>query len=157
MKNVNYETSVHFVQDTLSRDCKFIFEAISKLLSGTCCSEEEGNICTWDLLPRVHEALQEHIAFEEKWLFPELSQKELNHHLLQHENLKRQLARASWELECGYGDQFKSIIKDIHASLVEHHLLDEKGISCVDKCVTDSDLEKIKIRLRSPWLAVKAS
>lgn len=157
MKNINYENVRNFVQDTLTRDCIFIFEAISKLLSGTCCSQEDGNICTWDLLPRVHEALQEHIAFEEKWLFPELPLKELMQHQLQHENLKRQLASASWELECGYGDQFKSIIRELHSLLVKHHQLDKNGVTCDESCITDRDLEKIKSRLRAPWLAVKAS
>lgn len=157
MKNIDYENALHFVQDTLSRDCRFIFDAISKLLEGTCCSQEDGRICTWDLLPRVHEALQEHISFEEKWLFPELSQKELKQHQLQHEKLQRQLGRASWELECGYGDQFKSIIKDLQNSLVEHHKLEATRPTCDKECITDRDLEKIKTRLRAPWRANQAS
>lgn len=159
---VHYQKQGLEVLNALSEDSLFILEALEKLIDGTCCSQDDGKICTWDLLPRINEALQEHIEFEEKWLFPSLSKEEESLHKNQHKNLQKLLAEASWELECGYGDQFKHLARKLHAAFSTHHNSDKAAApvlpyECGESCVRDSNLKKIKKRTLSPWKREKAS
>ncbi len=138
-------------QNVLNKDWSFIFEALQRLTNSTCCDQEEGKICTWDLLPRIDEALQEHINLEVKWLFPKLSKEERIAHQLEHKRLQVFLAKASWELECGYGDQFKTIAGQLLGALKQH---DTKELPlCVNECTIDDDFIKIADRIVSPWSA----
>ena len=138
-------------QNVLKNDWTFIFEALNKLAESTCCDQEEGKICTWDLLPRINEALQEHIDLEAKWLFPHLSDEDNKNHQLEHKRLQELLAKASWELECGYGDQFKTIAGQLLHALKQHDTrefpLDGK------ECMEDDNYLKIADRIVSPWSA----
>lgn len=142
---------MHEYQNVLNRDWSFIFDALMKLADNTCCDREEGKICTWDLLPRINEALQEHIDLEERWLFPHLSNDERINHQLEHKRLQVLLAKASWELECGYGDQFKTIARQLLDALKEH---DKKEFPVeANEYVEDDNFIKIADRMHSPWSA----
>lgn len=138
-------------QEMLNNDWSFIFDALSKLADGPSCDHEEGKICTWDLLPRINEALQEHIDLEAKWLFPLLPLTEKLKHQLEHKRLQVLLSMASWELECGYGDQFKSIARQLLEALKEHDTREFPLNAKVS--ITDENLAKIADRMQSPWSA----
>lgn len=141
----------------LSQDYGFIFEALDHLRKGNCCSNGE-EICTWDLLPRISQALHEHIAFEEKWVFPKLSEPLKAGHEQTHSRLLRLLAEASWELECGYGDRLRALVTDIESVLNEHlkyeALASDKVLKDFENLVIpDENLQKIEARNRAPWSA----
>ena len=89
------------------------------MAQGTC-GEKEGDICTWDLMPRIHKALTEHISFEEKYSFPHLGPDERNQHKLEHEALLRLLARTTYEFDCGYGEQLTVLVRKLIKALREH-------------------------------------
>lgn len=160
MSHINQNKGPQGVSSALSQDCQFILQAVQQLKEGTCCDQAD-IICTWDLLPRIKEALQEHIAFEERWLFPQLSREKMLLHQEEHAKLSRILGQASWELECGYGDQFKFLMDELQKALTEHHQNDQEEkfnpLSCAPTCNQDDDLKKIRTRTISPWEPLKVS
>jgi hypothetical protein len=144
--------------NTLNEDYEFIFEALKQLKEGTCCSHGNHEICTWNLLPRISEALQEHISFEEKWHFPELKEEERSAHQNAHKKLLKLLASASWELECGYGDQLKNLISELEVTLRDHYQFETKSflkllVNQENDWRSDDDYKKIRERLLAPWSA----
>ena len=72
------------LETSLDRDCAMIFEAIRRLIEGTCCLRGEEIECTWDLFHKINEAFAEHRAVEERHLFPLLSTAERQAHQVEH-------------------------------------------------------------------------
>lgn len=108
-------------QKIFSEDCTEIFKSLEKLAKGTCGAPEGDKNCTWELMPRIHKALTEHIELEEQDIFPFLKPAELEKHKLEHERLLRLLASASYEFECGYGEQLSIIVRQLLMALRNHH------------------------------------
>ncbi len=111
----------HMNQQIFSEDCEEIFKALERLAKGTCGVPEGDKNCTWNLMPRIQMALTEHITLEERDIFPFLSSDERSRHKLEHERLLRLLASASFEFECGYGEQLSIIVKQLLKALRNHH------------------------------------
>lgn len=98
---------------------KPIFSSLERMAKGTCASDIN-EICTWELMPKIYAALTEHIALEEKDVFPHLSTDEREQHKLEHERLLRILSKASYEFECGYGEQLSVIVRQLSQALSDH-------------------------------------
>lgn len=106
-----------------------IYEGLDKLVKGSCCSQDDGSLCTWELLPKIEEALLRHIEFEEKCILPQMNSSKRIKHENDHNKLIDLLSKASWELECGYGDSFRLYVEDLLTALREHHSFDESSIT----------------------------
>lgn len=106
-------------QTSLIKDGNYIFNSLERLAKGTC-ENRKHDICTWDLMPIVHNALKEHIAYEETNYFAQLSREERHQHKLEHDKLHHLLARISYEFECGYGEQLPTLIRRLIDALKEH-------------------------------------
>lgn len=108
------------IAETFLNEFTYIFNSLDRMAKGTCAGSDGQEICTWDLMPRIHIALTEHIAFEEKELFPELFPEEREEHKHEHERLLSLLAKAEYEFECGYGEQLTVIIQQLTRALKNH-------------------------------------
>jgi len=106
--------------ESFVKDFTYIFKSLDRMSKGTCSGSTGKEICTWDLMPRIHSALTEHIAFEEREFFPDLSPEERDKHKHEHERLLSLLSKASYEFECGYGEQLTAIVNHLTKALKEH-------------------------------------
>lgn len=119
-------------QSLLEEDLRQISEAIERLAEGVCCKLTPTDECAWDLFGKLQEALQDHIEFEEKWAFPGLPESERHERASEHRRLSCLAAKASWDFECGYGDDFRGVLTRLAVELKKHHERDRGSCLAVN-------------------------
>ena len=118
----------------LSVDYQMIFEALRRLLDGTCCLIDEDKVAALDLFEHIREALTDHIVFEDKVLIliSEHADKKMLNYCNQmkeeHIFLSGLLEAAGHELADTHPNAFRSVLIALKTAL-ENHLELEKLIS----------------------------
>jgi hypothetical protein len=138
------------VQQAMEKDCCLIFEAMRRLIEGTCCFQEKENLCVWDLFGKLYSAFAEHVDFEEAHVLPKLQREERAQHHAEHLRLRELIERARWEFECADGNSFRDVLRELFLTLKAHHERDPE-LSDVDM-VEDRDLRCIAKRSESAFL-----
>jgi hypothetical protein len=138
------------IQQAMERDCCLIFEAMRRLIEGTCCLQGEENLCVWDLFGKLYIALSEHVEFEEAHVLPKLPHQERARHHAEHMRLRELIERARWEFECAEGNSFREVLRELFLVLKVHHENDPE-LSDLDLLV-DRNLRCIAERAESAYL-----
>ncbi len=113
--------SVKAAYQCQSKDCLLIMEAIRRLVEGTWELKDEDRDYTWELLPKVRKALEDHIKFEEGLLMQELSEEECAAHRADHEDLTELLKITQRALENCDSEKFKRSLMELARLLDAHH------------------------------------
>lgn len=142
--------SMNNIQKGIQQDCCLIFEAIRRLVDGTCCLQDEEKLCAWDLFGKLKMALNEHIDYEESQVLPKLSAQDRDRHHSEHLKLRELLERSRFALEDTRGDLFRRALTELGLSLRAHHERDSQVDS--GPITTDRNLSLILGRAKSALL-----
>jgi hypothetical protein len=141
------------VHQTLKQDYELIFEAMRRLIEGTCCLRDDEQVCVWDLFGKLHLAFLEHVEFEEAHILPRLPAEERARHHAQHARLMELIEKARWELECAQGDQFRQILIDLSNELKTHPGFDgTPGLDLEEEAAQDRNYAQIARRAQQAFL-----
>lgn len=105
----------------MERDCCLMFEAMRRLIDGTCCLVGEESSSVWDLFGKLYLAFVEHVEFEEEQVLPKLSFEEQEMHRAEHLRLRELIEKARWEFECTDGNSFRTVLRELSDALKAHH------------------------------------
>lgn len=111
----------HLIQSSISKDYSLILEAIARLKDGIWHLCDEDSDWANHLLPKVREALMEHIKLEDSCVLPELSQDLANEHSGEHHNILALLNNLENLLKSGDVDRFHASLELLIERLTQHH------------------------------------
>ena len=138
-------------QSNINNDCKLILEAISRLKDGTWQLNEKDEDSDWAnyLLPKVKEALLEHVEFETKCVLPSLSPEDEIEHSADHEKILGLLEGLESRLRTNEAEQFQTSLKSLIETLENQHCKFNNGgniepITCDEHCAGDDIAQRSK-------------
>lgn len=111
----------HLIQSSINKDYSLILEAIERLKDGIWHLCDEDSDWANHLLPKVREALMEHIKLEDSCVLPELSQDLANEHSNAHHNILALLKKLENLLKSGDVDHFHASLELLIEKLNQHH------------------------------------
>lgn len=133
--------------ELISHDCGLIMEAIRRLIEGTWHLQDDDQIYSWELFPKIRDSLHEHVAFEEASILPTLSPAEQERHRADHRRLLAQLWSVERALADLQADYFQDLLRSLQVMLEEHHhgfstVLAQagKGFACSSSCHAEEQI-----------------
>ena len=145
-------------QSNVDKDCQLILEAISRLKDGTWELNNEDEDSNWAnyLLPKVKEALLEHVEFENQCYLPTLSVQDSLEHSMDHEKILALLEGLESRLRNNDAGEFQISLKLLIDTLENHHkvfnmVVNSQSITCKEHSAGDEIVQRSK----SPNLGYK--
>ena len=145
-------------KSNIDKDCQLILEAISRLKDGTWNLDKQDEDSDWAnyLLPKVKEALQEHIEFESRSILPSLPAKESLEHSNDHKKIIELLENLESLLKDNDAAKFQTSLNLLIKTLENHHNVFNSAIhSHMASCGHHFEGDEIVQRSKSPNLGYK--
>ena len=109
------------IQTSLKKDCSLILEAIGRLKDGIWHLGDEDSEWAHHLLPKVKEALTEHIDYEKAAVFPNLPKDKMLEHFGEHQRILAQIEDLENLLKSNDAVHFRKSLELLVEYLEAHH------------------------------------
>lgn len=131
------------VQICVSRDCCLILEAIRRLKDGTWQLMDEDADWVDFLLPKISEAIKDHIEYEKNCVLPGLSQDLVHEHSMEHEKI----LSIMWALEHAKleknSERFHGLLDLLVFALDHHHKTYDCYLPNIDRCSDECTKDRV--------------
>lgn len=144
--------NLQLIHSKISRDCSLILDAVRRLKDGTWQLGAEDSDWADYLLPRIREALKDHIEFENACVLPEVDPVRAHEHSAHHDHILALLWALDFSKQAKDFEQFHALLDLLYCEVEQHHHEFECQFPLLGKCNDQCIKNKIMKRAENPSL-----